>query len=94
MPLLQFIASAGDFNDNANRAKIVILRRVGHKGTRAKVVDLTNLTSLSYAGMMVRPNDIVYVAPVAAKAIEENLGRIMRIAGLMLQPYVYYKLFQ
>jgi polysaccharide export outer membrane protein len=90
MPLLQAIALARDFKDTANRSKIIVLRSVG-RGTRAKVVDLTNLTSLSYAGMMIRPNDIVYVAPSDMKKFELNIGRVYQIASYMLTPFAAYK---
>jgi polysaccharide export outer membrane protein len=88
--LLQAIAERGGFSDTANRAKIVILRNMGRR-TRADVVDLTNLTSLSYAGMMIRPGDVVYVAPTGMKNFEVNIGRIFQIASYVMSPFAYYK---
>ncbi len=90
IPLLSAIASSGGFSDTANRSKIVILRAVGH-GTRADVVDLTNLTSLSYAGMMVKPNDIIYVAPTALKDFQVNILPIFEAATSVMSPFAYYK---
>jgi len=76
IPLLSAIATSGGFLDTSNRSKVVVLRNVG-RGTRADVVDLTNLTSLSYAGMMVKPNDIVYVAPTSLKNFQLNITAIL-----------------
>ena len=90
MPLLSAIATRGGFRDTANRSKIVILRAVG-RGTRADVVDLTNLTSLSYAGMMIKPNDIVYVAPTALKDFQLNILPIFKMATTIMSPYAYFK---
>jgi len=88
--LLQAIAERGGFTDTANRAKIVILRDMKNR-TRADVVDLTNLTSLSYAGMMIRPGDVIYVAPTSMKNFEVNLGRVFQLASTILSPFAYYK---
>ena len=90
MPLLSAIATRGGFRDTANRSKIVILRAVG-RGTRADVVDLTNLTSLSYAGMMIKPNDIIYVAPTAMKDFQLNILPIFQMATTIMSPFAYYK---
>jgi polysaccharide export outer membrane protein len=87
--LLQAIATRGGFRDTANRARIIIMRNVG-KGSQADVVDLTNVTSLSYAGMMIRPGDIVYVPPTNMKDFEVNIGRIFQIASYVLSPFAYY----
>jgi len=90
MPLLSAIATCSGFLDTANRAKIVILRNVG-RGTRADVVDLTNLTSLSYVGMMVKPNDIIYVAPSSLKDFQLNIMPIFGIAQTIMSTYATYK---
>ena len=90
MPLLSAIATRGGFRDTANRSKIVVLRSVG-RGTRADVVDLTNLTSLSYAGMMIRPNDIIYVAPTGLKDFQLNILPIFKMATTIMSPFAYYK---
>jgi polysaccharide export outer membrane protein len=88
--LLQAIVTRGGFRDTANRAKIIIMRNVG-RGSQADVVDLTNLTSLSYAGMMIRPGDIVYIPPTSMKNFEVNIGRIFQITSYVLAPFAFYK---
>jgi len=90
MPLLSAIATRGGFRDTANRSKIVVLRSVG-RGTRADVVDLTNLTSLSYAGMMVKPNDIIYIVPTALKDFQLNILPIFKMASTIMSPFAYYQ---
>ncbi len=86
MPLLSLIATRGGFRDTANRAKILVLRSVG-RGTRADVVDLTNLTSLSYAGMMIHPNDIVYIVPTGLKNFQVNILPIFQMAATIISPF-------
>ncbi len=90
MPLLPLIASRGGFLDSANKEKIVILRAVGRR-TRADVVDLTNLTSLSYAGMMIRPGDVVYVAPTGLKNFQTKILPIFQMATTMMSPFAVLK---
>ena len=90
MPLLSAIAARGGFRDTANRAKIVVLRSVG-RGTRADVVDLTNLTSLSYAGMMIRPNAVIYVSPTGMKDFQVNILPIFGIVTSVMSPFAAYK---
>ncbi len=90
MPLLSLIATRGGFRDTANRAKILVLRSVG-RGTRADVVDLTNLTSLSYAGMMIHPNDIVYIVPTGLKNFQVNILPVFQMAASMMSPFAILK---
>lgn len=88
--LLQAIATSGGFSDYANKEKIMILRKQG-RGTRLELVDLTNPTSLSHASMMIRPGDVVYVAPSSMKGIGTNIAPIFKLAADAMLPFVRYQ---
>ncbi|NKQ41849.1 MAG: polysaccharide export protein [Sulfurovum sp.] len=90
IPLLQAIATAGGFSDYANKEKIIILRKYS-KGTKLELVDLTNLSSLSHASMMIRPGDVIYVAPTSMKDIATNIAPIFKLAAEAMLPFVRYK---
>ena len=90
MPLLQAIASARGFRDTSNRGKIVVIRKSG-QNSKVNIVDLTNITSLSYANMMIRPGDVVYVTPNTLKDINLNIMPIFKIASTSLSTFLYFK---
>ena len=88
--LLQAITEAGGFGDQANREKIIIIRKHG-KGSQVDVVDLTDTASLSYAAMMIRPNDIVYVTPSSMKAVALPATPVFKLVADALLPFVRYQ---
>jgi len=88
--LLQAIATSGGFSDYANKEKVMILRKQG-KGTRLELVDLTNSSSLSHATMMIRPGDVVYVAPSNMKDIGINIAPIFKLAADAMLPFIRYQ---
>jgi len=88
--LLQAIATAGGLNDTANREKIVIIRKSG-RGSKIQLIDLTNPTSLSYATMMIRPNDIIYIAPTHMKTIGTNITPIFALVSNLLLPFIRFQ---
>ncbi len=63
MTLFEALAFAGDLTDAAVRDEILIISNDAKKGMKVRKVDLTNLDTMRYAGLMLRPNDIVYVKP-------------------------------
>lgn len=67
MLLFEALASAGDLTDSAIRNEIVILTNT-KSGISMRTVDLTNLDTMKYASLMLRPNDIVYVKPSSWKS--------------------------
>ncbi len=90
MTLLEAIASVRGFGNYANKEKIVIMRRSG-QGTKVEVVDLTDLHSLSYTTMMIRPNDIIYVTSTRMKDIVLTTMPLFRLAADALLPFVRYQ---
>jgi len=94
LPLLQFIARAGDLTDQANRKSILILRGNGESKVNAQIVNLTDAKSIMTANLMIKPNDIVYVMPNSMKAFNTRVNEItpiFRLIGNILQPFVNIK---
>lgn len=92
LTLLQAIAQAGDFTDTANRQQILIIR-ASQNGTKTQMIDLTDANSITYATLMIKPNDIVYVLPTSMKAINANISSISPVFQLIsniLAPFVSY----
>ena len=88
--LLQAVASVRGFTDNADKARILVLRKSG-RGTKVEVIDLTNPTSLSHANMMINPNDIVYVSASSMKDVAIKVMPIFRIVSDALLPFIRFK---
>ncbi|WP_245609203.1 polysaccharide biosynthesis/export family protein [Sulfurovum lithotrophicum] len=63
MTLFEALAFAGGLTDSAVRSEILIISNDTRKGMKIRKVDLTNFDTMRYAGLMLRPNDIVYVKP-------------------------------
>lgn len=63
MTLFEALAFAGGLTDSAVRNEILIISNDDKKGMKIRKVDLTNFDTMRYAGLMLRPNDIVYVKP-------------------------------
>jgi len=85
--LLQAIASRGGFTDHANREKLIIIRKTkGHP--RLEIVDLTNITSLSYTSLMIRADDIIYIPSTNVKIAGISLYPLMGLINATLGTYV------
>ncbi len=90
MTLIEAIARSGDMNDFADRTSIKILRGDLRK-PEVRIVDLTQLASVSLASLILKPNDIVYVQPRSAKGRNLALQEIappFQLLSAMLQPFV------
>ena len=85
--LLEAISSRGGFKDYANREKLIIIRKSGSH-PKIEIVDLTNLTSLSYTNMMIRANDIIYVPSAKVKIAGIDLYPLLGLINGTLGTYV------
>ena len=88
MTLIQFIAKAGDFTDEANRQAIVIMKNSYAKGSskptvRTRTVDLTGLKSIKAANIMIYPNDVIYVVPNKMKKFNVGVKDLSPIVSLI-----------
>lgn len=93
LSLIQAIAKAGDLTDSANRQSILILRNTP-KGMNRKLVNLTDINSLTMSNLLIRPNDIVYVLPDDIKTFNVNVNEINPVIQLIanvLSPFVSIK---
>jgi len=66
LSILDAIGLAGDITDYGNRNKIILVRNENSKNLRINV-DLTRSEVLSSDYYNIRPNDIIYVKPLANK---------------------------
>jgi len=62
MTLFEALAFSGGLTDSAVKEGIIIISH-NHSGLHMRKVDLTNYDTMSYASLMLRPNDVVYVQP-------------------------------
>ena len=90
MNLIEAIARSGDMTDWAMRTHVVILRGdLRHPETR--VVDLTQLSALSFSSLYLRDKDIVYVQPRAAKGMQlftQEVTPPFTLIATLLAPFV------
>ena len=85
--LLQAIASKGGFKDTANKEKLIIIRKM-KRHPKLEIVDLTNITSLSYTNMMIRADDIIYVPSTDVKVAGVRLSSLLNMLNTTLGIYV------
>jgi polysaccharide biosynthesis/export protein len=64
--IFEVIALAGDMNNYANRNQVQLIRKTG-KGNEIHYLDLTSKNIISSPYYMLKPNDIVYVAPLNSR---------------------------
>ena len=76
--ILQAIGQAGGLTDMANRKKIRVIRKNEKQNTLA-YIDLYSDQLIASAYYQLKPNDIVYVEPLKAKARRLNLPAVQAI---------------
>ena len=69
MNLIEVLARSGDMTDWAMRTHIVVLRGDLRKPD-VRIIDLTDMSALSFSSLYLRDKDIVYVQPRSAKGIQ------------------------
>ncbi len=92
--ILEAIALAGDFTDDAVRDNIIILSQDANRKLYLRSVDLTKFDPKEFATMMLEPNDIVYVQPDSWKQIKinsENFLTPFNVISQFAQPFVTLK---
>ncbi|MEO1452042.1 MAG: polysaccharide biosynthesis/export family protein, partial [Bacteroidota bacterium] len=71
MTVYQAIASAGDFTEYADRARVKLVRELKSQ-TEVVYLDFAKKTPINTEYFFMMPGDVVYVEPVKAKALEIN----------------------
>ena len=64
--IFEAISQAGDLTDFANRGKVALIRKT-QEGSRVTYLDLNSVQILRSEYYYLRPNDILYVAPLGIK---------------------------
>jgi len=89
MNLFEALAKTGDLTDYADRTDIKILRG-SLRDPEVREINLNNFNSIKFASLILRPNDIVYVAPRASRAgmvgANEQLP-FWQLIGSILAPF-------
>ncbi|MEZ4774715.1 MAG: polysaccharide biosynthesis/export family protein [Bacteroidia bacterium] len=70
-PLLEALGMAGDITEYANIRRVKIIREEGN-AAHTVYIDLADANLISSEYYFVRPNDIIYIEPVKAKAFNLN----------------------
>ena len=92
MTLYEALASSGDLTDDAMRTNIKIIRG-NLRDPEIYEVNLTDMSTMRFASLMLQPNDVVYVQPRTMKAINKNFTDQMPFFQLITQmmlPFVSY----
>jgi len=93
MNLMEAIARSGDMTDLAERTNIKIIRGNLRK-PQIRVIDLTDIKSITSTSLLLKPNDIVYVQPRNMKGWNKAAREIAPAFNTMssiLNPFVQRK---
>jgi polysaccharide biosynthesis/export protein len=90
--LLEAIALAGGINQRGKANKIKLIRTVG-KEREVYLIDLSDISGVKYADMLVQANDIIYVEPVPQIA-QEILQEVTPILSLISSLFIIYLTLQ
>jgi polysaccharide export outer membrane protein len=79
--ILEAISLAGDFTDFGNRKKIKLIRRT-ESGAETVMLDLSKPDFIGTEYFFVRPNDLIYIEPIKAKAFDvgaQSVGIVLSV---------------
>ncbi len=89
MTLFEALAYTGDLTDFADRTNIRVLRG-DMRDPEVREINLNDFKSIQYASLILRPNDVIYIAPRDSKSdvvgINEELP-LWQLIGQMLAPF-------
>lgn len=90
MNLIEAIARSGDLTDFAERRGILILRGDLRK-PEVRMIDLTQMSTITISSLYLKPNDIVYVQPRASKGRKiafDEISPPFQLVSSILAPFV------
>lgn len=93
MNLMEVIARSGDMTDLAERTNIKIIRG-NLRSPTIRVIDLTDIKSITSTSLLLKPNDIVYVQPRNMKGWNKAVSEVAPLFDTMssiLNPFVQRK---
>lgn len=73
--ILHAISNAGGLTDFSNRKKVRLYRET-EKGIKSVWLDLTNPNTIESEYFYLKPNDMIYIEPLKAKAIRSNVQTV------------------
>jgi polysaccharide export outer membrane protein len=95
LSLLEAVATAGDLKPDANRRRVQLIRQYPG-GSRVVVLDLTDQNLLKSPYYFVRPNDVIYVAPLRVRELgtglnaQQSMGTILTAISLLVNSILLY----
>jgi polysaccharide export outer membrane protein len=95
LTILEALATAGELKPEANRGRVQLIRQYPG-GSRVVTLDLTDRRLLSSPYYFVRPNDVLYVAPLRVRELgsgltaQQSMGTILTAISLLVNSILLY----
>lgn len=95
LTILEALATAGELKPEANRNRVQLIRQYPG-GSRVVTLDLTDRRLLSSPYYFVRPNDVLYVAPLRVRELgtgltaQQSMGTILTAISLLVNSILLY----
>jgi len=96
LTLLEALANAGELQPDANRRRVQLIRQYPG-GSRVVVLDLTDRNLLASPYYFVRPNDVIYVAPLRVRELgtgltaQQSMGTLLTAISLLINSILLYR---
>jgi polysaccharide biosynthesis/export protein len=82
------LALSHDMNETGDRAHVQVIREMENGQKEIIILDLTDKKIINSRDIYLRPNDIVYVEPLKAKAKRDNITQWSRFIGFTSLIYI------
>jgi len=92
--LFEVLAMSGDFKNSAVKSNVIIISNNSKNEMQMRTVDMTNFDTMSYASMMLRPNDIVYVQPNSWQEFKVGSSDVLSLLDPILKLGATYATFK
>jgi len=95
MTVLEALATAGELRPEANRRRVQLIRQYPG-GSRVVTLDLTDRKLLESPYYFIRPNDVLYVAPMRVRewgtgiTAQQSLGTVLTTISLLVNSILLY----
>ena len=95
LTVLEALATAGELRPEANRHRVQLIRQYPG-GSRVVYLDLTDRKLLESPYYFVRPNDVLYVAPLRVRELgsgitaQQSLGTVLTTISLLVNSILLY----
>jgi polysaccharide export outer membrane protein len=91
LTIFEALAQVGDLTDAAIRDNILIMSRDSQNHLQIRSLDLTKFDHISFANILLKPNDIVYVQPDGWKEYKvssDNFTAPFRTISQIIAPFI------